>query len=79
MRTFPISAFKAHALGILDAVAQTGEKVLVTRRGKPLAVVGPYSEPGKTLCPGRLAGTISFAGDLVSPLDNDRGLGKGSK
>ncbi len=67
MKTFSVSQFKAHALGILDAVAQTGEGIIVTRRGKPLARVLPYREPERESRPGRLSGTITFEEDLVTP------------
>lgn len=65
MKTFSVSQFKAHALSILDAVAQTGEGVTVTKRGKPLARVTAYQEPDRTARPGRLAGTIAVEHDLL--------------
>lgn len=67
MKTFSVSQFKAHALGILDAVAQTGESVVVTKRGKPLTRVIPYAEPAREMRPGRLAGTLLFEKDLAEP------------
>lgn len=68
MRNFSVSAFKAHALGILQGVAETGETVLVTKRGKPLACVTPYADPILSAQPGKLAGTIAFENDLIAPM-----------
>ena len=39
MRTVPAGVFKAKCLAILDEVNATGEPVLVTKRGKPVARV----------------------------------------
>ena len=45
MRTIPAGRFKAHCLKLLDDVAETGETIVVTKRGKPVAKVGPIEEP----------------------------------
>ncbi len=39
MRTIPAGEFKAKCLAILDEVNATGEPVLITKRGKPVARV----------------------------------------
>ena len=41
MQTMLVSDFKAKAIATLKRVKQTGEPVLVTLRGKPLAEVVP--------------------------------------
>ena len=41
MQTMLVSEFKAKAIATLKRVRQTGEPVLVTLRGKPLAEVVP--------------------------------------
>lgn len=41
MRTIPAGQFKAQCLAILDEVAETGETVVVTKRGRPVARVEP--------------------------------------
>jgi len=43
MKTLAITDFKAHALQVLGQVAKTRESVVVTKRGKPLAEVVPFS------------------------------------
>jgi prevent-host-death family protein len=45
MRTIPAGRFKAQCLSLLDEVAATGETIIVTKRGKPVAKVEPVEEP----------------------------------
>lgn len=54
MKTMTITDFKAHALQVIGEVAQSKEPVIVTKRGKPLAEVIPFTE--KHPSAGRLAG-----------------------
>ncbi|MBL7076368.1 MAG: type II toxin-antitoxin system Phd/YefM family antitoxin [Kiritimatiellae bacterium] len=69
MKTLAITDFKAHALQVLGQVAETREHVVVTKRGKPLAEVIPFS-PDKPR-PGKLADALVFEKDIVSPLGED--------
>ena len=69
MKTFAITDFKAHALQILGQVAKTKEPVIVTKRGKPLAEVVPFST--KQPAPGKLSKALVFEKDIVSPLGED--------
>jgi len=39
MRQISVSEFKARCLGLLDEVATTGEPIVVTKRGTPIAQV----------------------------------------
>lgn len=70
MKTMAISEFKTHALRVLDAVADNQERVVVTKRGKPLAEIIPYTESKSTA--GHLANTFVFEKDIVSPLGPDK-------
>lgn len=45
MRTIPAGRFKAQCLRLLDEVAETGEAIVVTKRGKPVARVEPVAAP----------------------------------
>ncbi len=69
MKTLAISDFKAHALRVIGQVAKTRESVVITKRGKPLAEVVPYSP--KPPVPGKLAETLVFEKDIVSPLGEE--------
>jgi prevent-host-death family protein len=45
MKTLAITDFKTYAFRILGQVAETREPVVVTKRGKPLTEVAPFSAP----------------------------------
>jgi prevent-host-death family protein len=63
--TIAAGRFKATCLALLDRVAATGNQVIITKRGKPVAVLSPVrSRPAKSL-----AGSVIAQGDLISPLD----------
>lgn len=63
-RSVPAGQFKAECLGILDRVAQNREPVVVTKRGRPVAMVVPL-EPES---PSRsLKGSVRIDGDIVEP------------
>jgi len=66
MKTLAITDFKAHALQVLGQVAKTRESVVVTKRGKPLAEVVPFSASKPE--PGKLSEALVFEKDIVSPL-----------
>lgn len=41
MRSIAVSRFKAECLALLQEVAETGEELVVTKRGTPIARVSP--------------------------------------
>jgi antitoxin (DNA-binding transcriptional repressor) of toxin-antitoxin stability system len=68
METIPISKFKATCLATLERVRRTGQRVRVTRFGKPVAdIVAPSPEPLQHNWLGSLRGTIEIRGDIVAP------------
>ena len=44
-RTIPAGEFKAKCLKLLDEVQRTGEELIVTKRGRPVARVVPTERP----------------------------------
>lgn len=44
MKTMVVSEFKARCIAVLREAQRTGEAVLITRRGRPLARVEPLGE-----------------------------------
>jgi prevent-host-death family protein len=68
MKSMAISSFKAHALRVLDSVATNHESVTVTKRGKPLVKVVPFTSSESKPVPGKLAKTLIFEKDIVTPL-----------
>ena len=68
MKTMAISEFKAHALKVLNEVAKSRETIIITKRGKALAQVGPCRKPEKKPMAGKLADTFVFEKDIITPL-----------
>lgn len=63
-RQMAAAAFKAECLAVLDRVAATGDSVVVTKRGKPVAEVVPVRrQPVRSL-----RGSVTAHGDLVAPV-----------
>jgi antitoxin (DNA-binding transcriptional repressor) of toxin-antitoxin stability system len=55
--------FKARCLELMDQVAATGNPVVITERGRPVAIeLRPQSIVGA------LKGTLRVTGDIVSPI-----------
>lgn len=69
METVSISEFKATCLERLRKVKQTGQPILITKRGEPIAQVVPPPPPKRREdWLGCMKGTILFMGDVVSPV-----------
>jgi len=67
-----ISDFKATCLAVLDRVSRTGQSILVTRRGEPIAqVIPPPSEARSESWLGCMAGKARITGDVVSPATDE--------
>lgn len=66
-RQMPAGRFKAECLAVLDRVAETGEPVVVTKRGRPVAEVVPLE---KRAAP-TLRGSVKTRGDIVGPVFAD--------
>jgi len=71
MKTMAISEFKAHALQIIDQLSKNHETIVITKRGKPLAKISPYEVTPDSIKPGRLADTLVFEEDIITPLGED--------
>jgi prevent-host-death family protein len=68
MKRVPAGTFKAKCLKLMDHVAATGEPITVTKRGRAVVRMVPALAQRPRFV-GRLAGTATFVGDLVSPID----------
>jgi prevent-host-death family protein len=71
--TIAISKFKAKCLRLLDNVKKTGNSILVTRKGEPIALVTPpppSPRPDRWL--GCMQDTIKIKGDIISPVLNEK-------
>jgi prevent-host-death family protein len=69
-RKINAAAFKARCLALIDEVAETGEPITVTKRGKAKVQIVPVREKPKTLW-GATKGTFKILGDIVGPLDEE--------
>lgn len=69
-RTVKASEFKAKCLQLMDEVAESGEAIVITKFGKPVAKLTPHREKPKTLF-GIDRGRIEILGDIISPLYED--------
>ena len=67
-RTLRAAEFKARCLELMDEVAVSGEPIIVTKRGKPVAQLGPIVSKPKTLF-GYLRGRVEIVGDIIAPID----------
>jgi prevent-host-death family protein len=65
MATLSVSEFKATCLAVLEDVKKHKKRVLITKRGKPIAEIVPY-EGARERSP--LKDTVLFVGDIVSPV-----------
>ena len=60
-------AFKTKCLAIMDDVRTTRRPVTITKRGKPVAVLTPYTKEAPTPVFGRMKGLARMADDLTAP------------
>lgn len=58
--------FKAKCLSLLDEVEQSGAAITVTRRGHPVAVLGPTSKTAWKSPRDSWAGKARIVGDIVN-------------
>ncbi len=66
MDKMPISKFKANCAEVIDGVAKSRRRVVITRRGVPVAEIVPPSRPkGQRDWLGCMAGTAEIIGDIV--------------
>ena len=71
MEEIAISKFKATCLAVLERVRKTGQPVLVTRFGKPVAEITPARlESPKKRRLGALEGSVVIHGDIVGPISD---------
>jgi len=63
-RQIPVTQFKAQCLRLLDQVSKSGQPLVITKRGKPLAKVTRAVTERRPLM-GRMRGTAEEVGDFV--------------
>ena len=67
MKQMRASAFKARCLSVMDDIQETGEPVIVTKRGKPVVKVVPVKSEKDDIF-GSMADEVKIVGDIESPV-----------
>lgn len=65
MKQMPAGQFKSRCLAVMDQVQQSGEPVLITKRGKPVAKLVPAEKNGEDIF-GYLIGKARIVGDVMN-------------
>lgn len=69
MHTIQASDFKARCLALIKSVAATGEVWVVTKNGRPVAELRPYSG-GRVDSPFGMHRSVQILGDIISPIED---------
>jgi len=64
-RIVSVTEFKAKCLALLDEVGEQGGVITITKRGRPLATVGPPRRAAWKSPEGSWAGKVTLADDLI--------------
>jgi prevent-host-death family protein len=67
-RMIKASEFKAKCLALMDEVERTGQPVVITKKGKPVAELVPH-RPRTKNARGILKDRLFITGDIISPID----------
>ncbi|MEP7314810.1 MAG: type II toxin-antitoxin system Phd/YefM family antitoxin [Pseudomonadota bacterium] len=70
MQIVKASEFKAKCLALMDQVARSGQAVLVTKNGRPVAELHPH-RPTTGVPFGAWADQVVITGDILSPIEAD--------
>ena len=70
MKSIAIGEFKAKCLALLEQVKVKQERLLITKRGKPIAAVIPLKKEKRHPMK-NLRGTVLLEKDIVAPLAED--------
>ena len=71
MKRMSVSDFKAHALRSIDDVYKSHEKIIITKRGKPVVEIIRYEDPTEKAMPGRLSEAFVFEKDITTPIGSE--------
>lgn len=64
--TISAAEFKAHCLQLMDEVAATGESLVITKRGRPVAKLAPVNVDLPEF--GCMKDKTRIVGDLLAPI-----------
>ena len=66
---YAVAEFKARCLELMDRVRETGTEYVVTKHGKPVAKLVPYTESAKPSFFGSLKGSVLKYERPFDPID----------
>lgn len=69
--------FKARCLELMDRVRETGAEYIVTKHGRPVARLVPYSEPARASFFGALKGSVLKYERPFDPIEGDYDVNRG--
>ena len=61
------SVFKARCLALMDDIARSGESLVITKNGKPVAELKPYQPPRAQSLIGLTGAQGEILGDIIEP------------
>jgi len=64
----PASIFRHSCLQLIDRVGRTGDEIVITKYGRPVAKLVAFDEERAPLF-GHLAGSVTIHSDIVGPLN----------
>lgn len=70
MITIKASEFKARCLALMDEVAHSGEPILITKNGRPVAELRAHVGAPPSSLIGLHKGQVKITGDVISPLED---------
>ena len=65
MESLSVSKFKATCLSVLNDVKELKKRVIITKRGEPIAEIVPYDRDDKNI---PLKDTVTFISDIIAPV-----------
>jgi len=66
----PAAVFKAECLKLMDEVARTGQAIVITKHGKPIAQLTPMPAQPESLF-GYMKDTLVIKGDIVGSVHEE--------
>ena len=60
--------FKAQCLRVMEQVYRSGESVLITKQGRPVAKLVPAEKRSDDIFDGYMTGKVKIIGDIVGPI-----------
>jgi prevent-host-death family protein len=66
----PAAVFKAECLKLMDRVARTGEPVVITKHGRPVAQLAPIPPASRSLF-GYMKSAMKIKGDVTAPVGDE--------